>query len=197
MAKRWVVLSISIFVACFGLVCVGAFAEKGERGVLLVRQGHLSGRSWAVEVLSEVKSICLEISVVGKSPIDESGRGQCSYPAVRRGILLVVGNRQMGRATPRVMAVGGGFNPAVKEVVARMFDGSRVHLPLFRLSGDSSKGSAGSFKYVAFAVRGPWCAQAVTSYNRSHEVLWRTNWREFDSAWRDIPTYNPGVLCRE
>lgn len=180
------------------LIVPGAFAHEAPLSptVSLLGKGMVSGSRWTVEAVPEGSGICLEVGVfTGHSPLGETGRGQCSYPAVRRGILLVEPNRQMKTKKPPAMtAVGAAFNPAVKKVMVRLFNGRSDGLHLSRVRTKKS-GSVGRFKYAAFAVSGPWCAKTLTTYGSGGHVLWSVNWKVFDAGWRSDPASNPAVLC--
>jgi hypothetical protein len=165
--------------------------------VVTVGKGMAGGHNWFVVVDVEGPSICLETAVmVGGSRRAEKGVGRCSYPVPRRGILQVVPNDPVRPGEPPlVTAVGGAFSPAVRKVVAEMFSGKRVVLPLHRLSTDEPVGIARRFKYLHFGVKGTWCARRVTTYNRRGMPLMNVNWKLLGSRWRAEPDNSPRKLC--
>ncbi len=199
---RSVKLRLAIFVLGFAAVLswLGgghATVQADDGAWIVVKHGHVGQRQWYVEVGTEGPGICLEVSVVrGRSVVDTEGRGQCSSPSPRRGILMVVANRQVKRGgRPALMAVGGAFDRRVRRVVVRRFDGHREVVVPQTLRPAEVSGNASRFRYVAFAVKGPWCAQEVTTVDRHGHPLWRTSWRQLDAAWRRAPSYDPAVLC--
>jgi hypothetical protein len=188
---------IFVVVALLVMAIGGSAAGSTNVGsVVVIRQGRIGENHWTVEAAPEGKGICLEVGVTTNGG-SESGRGQCSFPSSRRGILLVSANPLRHHVPPAMMVVGGAFNSAVRKVVVRYFDGSTKRVHLFPIDREETTGPVARFKYVAFAVRGPWCARSVTTYGRNGNKLWRGGWEVFDSAWHYKPFYNPGVLCRE
>jgi hypothetical protein len=175
------------------MACAGARAA--EEVVNVIGSGHVGGRSWTVEAAPDGKGVCFEVAVVGHTAWDENGRGQCSYPAVRRGILLVVSNRERRKSPPALTAVGAAFNRAVSKVVVTRFNGMKRVLRPRSLPGQEASASVRRFRYLAFAVKGPWCARSVATYRRDGKMLWRVGWEEFDSGWRGNPRHNPATLC--
>ena len=175
---------------------VGAIATAtGFELPTTVGKGRIGAHRWYVEAKEEGSGICFEVSVYGRGSREaESGLGQCSYPAKRRGILLVVANRQTGDKPPVLMAVGGAFNRAVRRVVVKKFNGHVQQLTL-RSPPSGASTAVSSFRYLAFAVHGPWCAARVTTFDRHRHVLWQIGWRELDSQWRHNLSFNPAALC--
>lgn len=176
------------------LLAASAAAEFNEP--VVIREGDVGARHWFVDAFQEENTICLEVAVAETRTAEaESGGGQCSYPAVHRGILLVAANRVRGKKPPAMMAVAGGFNPAVSRVRVTMFNGSVKRPRLIDVS-NKTPSLVGHFRYMAFAVRGPWCARKVTTLNRNGRPLWEVGWREFNSSLIHDPAHSPGALCR-
>lgn len=181
-----------IAAAAMLLVVTTAGGEINE--VVVVGKGRINGYGWSAEVSPERDSICFEVGVFRpKAPEYGSGRGQCSSPARRRGILFVVSNSHR-RGAPKVIAVGAALNRAVAAVRVVNFKGHVKHLRMHRLSQTKSA-ELRKFKYIAFAVPGLWCARTLTTYDRHKHKLWKTDWKDFDGSWRRVPGSNPAKLC--
>lgn len=188
-------MSVGLITAAVMLLAAAtAGGEVNE--VVVVGHGRVNGFDWSVETASEENVICFEVAVFKpKAPTFGNGSGQCSYPARRRGILLVVANWHE-RGPPKTVAVGAAFNRAVAAVRVSYFNGRVKQLQLHRLNRLQSPSSLlRKFKYAAFAVPGPWCARTLTTYDRHGHKLWETEWKDFDiGLWR-IPGSNPAKLC--
>lgn len=181
-------------VAAAAMLLAATTAGGEVNEVVVVGHGRVNGYGWSVEVESEGNSICFEVGVFRpKAPEYGSGRGQCSSPARRRGILFVVSNSHR-RGAPKVIAVGAAFNRAVASVKVVDFKGHIKHLRMHRLSQEQAA-EVRKFKYVAFAVPGPWCARTLTTYDKHRQKLWETEWKDFDGSWWRIPGSNPAKLC--
>jgi hypothetical protein len=188
-------LSVALITAA--VMLLAATTAGGEvNEVVVVGHGRVSGYGWSVETSPEGNSICFEVGVFRpKAPEYGSGGGQCSSPARRRGILFVVSNSP--RHGPlKAVAVGAAFNQAVAAVRIVNFKGHINHLRLHRLSrAEVQSAELRKFKYIAFAVPGPWCARTLTTYDKHGHRLWETEWKDFDGSWRRIPDSNPAKLC--
>jgi hypothetical protein len=105
--------------------------------------------------------------------------GQCSAPSVRRGIFLVEVGPQRSPGQPVLTVVGAAFDPGVAKVEVTALDGSIEMLDPHRLSREQTGGSqVGSFRYLAFAVRGPWCVDRLVTLDRHGDSLWEADWQE-------------------
>ncbi|MGN6815199.1 MAG: hypothetical protein ACTHK3_03840 [Solirubrobacterales bacterium] len=176
------------------MLLVVAPAEGEIDEVAVVGHGRVNGYGWSVETAPEGNSICFEVGVFRpKAPEYGSGEGQCSSPARRRGILFVISNSHRHGA-PKVVAVGAAFNRAVAAVKVVNFKGKVNHLRMHHLD-QTHVAELRKFKYIAFAVAGPWCARTLTTYDKHKHKLWETEWKDFDGSWRRIPGSNPVKLC--
>jgi hypothetical protein len=64
------------------------------------------------------------------------------------------------------------MNAAVAKVKVKTCSGrSEVLRPKKPRGPGSGLGHVADYRYVAFAVRGPWCAKEVTTYDRAGAVL--------------------------
>lgn len=188
-------LSVALIaIAAMLLAVTTAGGEVNE--VVVVGHGRINGYHWSAEVEPDGTSVCFEVGVFKPmAPEYGSGGGQCSSPARRRGILRVVANLHK-RGAPKVVAVGAVLNRAVAAVRVVDFRGHIKHLRLRRLSRtEAPSAELRKFKYIAFAVAGPWCARTLTTYDKHRHKLWETEWKDFDGSWRRIPGSNPAKLC--
>lgn len=161
----------------------------------VVAHGQAGSHSWYVEAFEEGSGICLEVSVFGRNKeVAESGLGQCSFPAKRRGIVLVAANRQRGQSRPSVMVLGGAFSPAVKRIVFSDFKGL-VHRLTLRSAPAGAPSLLSQFHYASVAAHGPLCIERFTTLDRHNHPLWTVGWRVLFSDWRGDPSFNPAALC--
>jgi len=165
-----IAITVTIFVAST------ATGEIDE--VAVIAHGQVNGFGWSVEAGPDGRSICFEVAVFKpKDPNGGNGVGQCSGPAPRRGILLVVPNEHR-RGAPKVVAVGGAFNRAVAGMRVVDFDGHVHHLHLHRQIVVPAGSSLRKYQYTGFAVPGPWCARTLTTYDKHGHKLWETEWKD-------------------
>lgn len=118
--------------------CCGR-AEFNEPGDVL--EGQHREPPWFVVASPDGigrKGICFQVGVYNRTPrsgVNESG--QCSAPAVRRGIVLTTQQRNPRTGQPAITVVGGAFNKAVERVEAVSYDGDAelLHLRQPKLGG--------------------------------------------------------------
>lgn len=188
----------AVFSVALGLVLIagsGLGVARGEDGVSVIREGQLKGVRWSVEALPERRGICLEAALTRPRHSDDGvGRGQCSSPAPRRGIVLAVADPHSKRSLSGVTVVGAAFAPAVRKVLIRRFDGSLAQPKLLR-AGSLAPALVRRFRYLTLAVPGTWCAKSLSTFDGHGHLLWRTRWQEFDSGWRSDPASSPRATC--
>lgn len=171
-------------------------SSAAEGPTTMVGHGRAGRFQWAVNARPERRSICLE--VVAYDPrvaADEEGRGQCSYPSPRRGILLVTSNRKRRKEEPKITVIGAALNPVIKRVVVVSFDGARVFLRPRSIGRPNISTRVRDFRYLAFAVRGVWCAQRVITYDSNGHRRWSVGWKVLDPDWRSDKRHSPNALC--
>lgn len=196
---RTFLAALALFLA--GICSAAAAGFVGENPTLLIGHGRYGRHHWFVAATQDEnrKGICLETGAFLRSPRNGvDGGGQCSAPAVKRGILQAV---FVPGARPRsvsMTAVGGAFNVAVKLVEVTSFHGTTEKLTPKAVSARRASGSTvAHFRYLAFAVRGPWCAARIVTLDRNGHPLWETDWEEIDGfAGRNDVRSCPGFPRR-
>jgi len=189
---RWAARA-TIFLVSFVAICSTAGAAFiGEGPTVVIAHGHLGQRHWFVAATPDEgrKGICFETGIFVRTPRNgDDGGGQCSAPAVKRGILLI--NTEPGAKADAVAmtVVGGAFNVAVRSVEVTYFDGTTERLVPKRVSTSRASGSTvAHFRYLAFAVRGPLCANRLVTVGSGGRPLWETGWEEIGGyAKREDP----------
>jgi hypothetical protein len=178
-------------VLVFSALWVGA--SPGAEGSAVIGQGHVGKRHWFVVASNDRRrrGICLEVGVYNRTPrAGVDGGGQCSAPAPKRGI--VIGAVKPRRGRPDITVVGGAFNPAVRNLEVVAFDGSSEALNLKRPNGGVRK--LRHFRYIAFALPGPWCAERLITYSGTGDVLWEASFEELGALPSELP-YDPQKVC--
>lgn len=149
----------------------------GENPTVLIGHGHFGQRHWFVTATQDRKGICFESGAyVGTPRNGVDGGGQCSAPAVKRGILHIVTMPGHRADTTAMTVVGGAFNSAVESVEVTSFDGTTERLVPRRVSGARVAGSTvANFRYLAFAVRVPWCVERLVTLGSAGQPLFETD----------------------
>src|SRR4051794_37127648 len=128
-----------IVVAVAALLAPGASVARGVTLPLrpvLISKGHVGQRHWYVIAGPDEhrRGICFEVGIYGRRPSEgEGASGQCSAPAVKRGIVLTMEGAEGRDGLPTMTAVGAAFNMAVERVEVTSFDGSAESLKLRRI----------------------------------------------------------------
>jgi hypothetical protein len=152
----------------------------GSNPTVLIGHGHFGQRHWFVAATQDEnrKGICFEVGAFVRTPRNGvEGGGQCSAPALKRGILRTVFEPGAHPNTVAMTVVGGAFNVAVKTVEVVSFDGTIERLVPKRISSSRAAGSTvAHFRYLAFAVRGPWCVERLMTLGAGGQRLWETDW---------------------
>jgi hypothetical protein len=122
------------------------------------------------------RGIAFEVRVFDRTPRNRvEGGAYHSAPAVKRGILSVEARPRRGPDFPEITVVGMAMNKAVKAVEVTYFDGSTRRLVPGAVRPSQVGGSTvANFDYIAFAMRGPWCAQRLVTLDRRGDPLWET-----------------------
>jgi hypothetical protein len=163
-------------------VSVSTATGAPDDGQVLVAKGHVGSHHWFVvaEPDGRRRGICFQIGLFNGRPrrgVDVVG--QCSAPAVRRGIVLVEVGPDRSPGQPVLTVVGAAFDPEVAKVEVTALDGSVEMLDPHRLGRERTGGSqVGAFRYLAFAVRGPWCVDRLVTLDRDGDSLWEADWQE-------------------
>lgn len=188
--------TVAILVALFLASCpVAGAVVAGENPTVLIGHGHFGQRHWFVAATQDRKGICFETGAYVRTPRNGvDGGGQCSAPAVKRGILHIVAVPGHRADTTAMTVVGGAFNVAVKSVEVTSFDGTTERLVPRRASGPRAAGSTvANFRYIAFAVRGPWCAERLVTLGSAGQPLFETDW---ESIGGYAKPHDPRSACR-
>lgn len=195
--------SVAILVMFFLASCpVAGAVVAGENPTILIGHGHFVQRHWFVAATQDRKGICFESGAYVRTPRNGvDGGGQCSAPAVKRGILRALSVSGQRADTTAMTVVGGAFNKAVTSVGVTSFDGTTKRLVPRRVSGPRVAGSTvANFRYLAFAVRGPWCVERLVTLGSAGQPLFETDWesiggyakpRDPRSACRGFPGHTP------
>jgi hypothetical protein len=122
------------------------------------------------------RGIAFEVGVFDRTPRNGvDGGAYYSAPAVKRGILSVEARPRRRPDFPEITVVGMALNKAVKAVEVTYFDGSTRRLVPGPIRPSQVDGSTvANFDYIAFAMRGPWCAQRLVTLDRRSDPLWET-----------------------
>jgi hypothetical protein len=174
-----------------GVVLIGALATlvtpvKAEGGrFVVIAGGRSAGEKWRVLVARDGnrKGICL-VAVI----INQEENARCSAPSVRRGSsrTAVLNN---GNGRPKLTVVAGAFNLGVRRVEAVGVNGKRSNLRLRKVrTAPSNQASVTRYRYIAFAVDGPWCVSELVTRNSKGNALWRAEATDF------LP-YDVGSMC--
>jgi hypothetical protein len=171
----------AIFIVFLLASCpVTGAAVVGGNPTFLIGHGHYGQRHWFVAATQDEnrKGICFEAGAFIRTPRNGiEGGGRCSAPAVKRGILQTVA-LPGGRAdTIAMTVVGGAFNEAVKSVEVTSFDGTTERLIPRKITASRAAGSTvASFRYLAFAIPGPWCVERLVTLGPGGRPLWQADW---------------------
>jgi hypothetical protein len=191
------------FVLSFLAICsVAGAATVGRNPTVRIGHGHFGQHHWFVEATQDEnrKGICFGSGAFVRSPRNGVNGGvQCSAPAAKRGILQTYFEPGHRPDTIAMTVIGGAYNEAVKSVEVTLFDGTTERLVPKGVSRSRAAGSTvANFRYLAFAVRGPWCAERVVTVGRDHQPLWETDWQEFGAfaKRRDARSACPGFPGR-
>jgi hypothetical protein len=187
----------AIFIVFFFASCaVAGAASVGGNPTVLVGHGHFGQRHWFVAATQDEnrRGICFETGAYVRTPRNGvDGGGRCSAPAMKRGILQTVPMPGSRAGRTAMTVVGGAFNAAVKSVEVTSFDGTTERLIPKRILPSRAAGSTvASFRYLAFAVRGPWCAERLVTLGSGGQPLWETEWNEFGGYAK---TEDPRSAC--
>jgi hypothetical protein len=162
-------------VAVLGMAA-GVASAGGPTGARIAR-GHLGERHWVVGVVPQGehrKGIDFEMAIYDRTPRNLVGDDESiSAPAPKRGIVSVEVAPGRGPDFPAISVVGMAMSKAVKVVEITYFDGStRRIVPRSIRPGLVGGSTVANFDYFAYAVRGPWCAARLVTFDGRGEPLW-------------------------
>jgi hypothetical protein len=197
-ADRRMKKAAAILIAFFLSSCpVAGAVVVGENPTVLIGHGHFGQRHWFVAATQDEnrKGICFEAGAFLRTPRNGvEGGGQCSAPAVKRGILRTVSVPGARADTIAMTVVGGAFNVAVKSVEVTLFDGTTERLVPRKISASRAAGSTvANFRYLAFALRGPWCVERLVTLGSAGQALFETDW---ESIGGYAKPHDPRSACR-
>jgi hypothetical protein len=186
---RWPMLVMCVVGLLAGPVASG-MALGIDPHLVVVNHGVIQSRHWRVQVVGDGhrRGICLLVAADnGTQGEGESENAQCSAPAPRRGLVRTVVERR--RSTGILLTVVGmAFNLKVSGVKITLSDGRSKVMPLRRIKSSAGGAQVQHFKYVAFAVRGPWCVRELVTSRDDGEVLWT-------APASDLVPYDPAEVC--
>ncbi len=177
--RRFFTLLAIVGVSVYALTGMAVAASNQE---ILVAKGHVGGYHWLVAAAQDEgrEGICFEVGTFKGNPRNGvNGGGQCSAPAAKRGILLTATEPGARPGRLAMTVVGAAFNQAVKSVKVTSFDGQTKRLTPRPVPRSRTQGSTvANFRYLAFAVRGPWCAESMVTLAANGKPLWEASWEE-------------------
>jgi hypothetical protein len=192
--KRATAILIAFFLASCSVAWAGS---PGANPTVLIGHGHFGQRHWFVLAAQDGnrKGICFETGAYVRTPRNGvDGGGQCSAPAVRRGILQTVTMPGASADTTAMTVVGGAFNMAVRSIEVTLFDGTTERLAPRKVSASRAGGSTvANFRYLAFAVRGPWCVERLVTLGSAGQSLFETDWEQIGGYAKP---HDPRSACR-
>jgi hypothetical protein len=172
--------ALALIAPTVAVLCLigGTASADGATGAYLAK-GHFGQRHWfvAVEPQGEHrKGIAFEVGSFDRVPGNGVDYGaEYSAPAVKRGVVSVEARPGRGPDFPEMTVVGMAMNKAVKAVEVTYFDGSNRRLVPGAIRPSLVDGSpVANFDYIAFAMRGPWCARRLVTLDRRGDPLWET-----------------------
>ena len=166
----------SRFILALGAIAAVLFgatgiAEGAEPDGATIAAGRLRGIEWIVEAAPDEgrRGICFG---VGYESLAQPFYVQCSGPAEKRGIVTSVESEHRHSAHGAITVVGMAMNAVVAKVKVKSCSGKvETWRPRKPQGPGSGLGHIADYRYVAFAVRGPWCAERITTYDQAGEAL--------------------------
>jgi hypothetical protein len=188
----------AVFVLCLcslAVVSIGT-SDGATHPKTLVRpsvlgEGHFAGYRWEVAVNDDGRrrGVCMLVAILRRSGTGPGENAQCSAPALKRGNIGSL--HAYGRNGKVALTVfGGAFNPGIGKVQAVMLDGKVRDLPFGRPRPGGGSQHLSRFRYVALAVKGPWCVSELVTRNQKGAVMLRTKGSE-------LLGYSPVYQCRD
>jgi hypothetical protein len=162
-------------VAAATLALTGAATGARVEGAV-IGTGKLRGIYWGVEAFPDEnrKGICFVLAY-GNRDRPNSEDGRCSAPAEKRGIFLPLESDHRHAKHGAITVVGMALNAVVAKVKVTTCSGQVETLHPKKPHGPGSGlGHIADYRYIAYAVRGPWCADIVT-YNAAGEALFESS----------------------
>lgn len=185
--------SVLFFCVLVGLLIgtgVGSAApQPGLTSPSALIEGHFGDYRWGVVVENDRgrKGVCMLVAILRRSGTGPGENGQCSAPALRRGNTRSVSLHKGGGIALTVF--GAAFDRRVVKVQAIMLNGKVKVLPFRSPRPDEDGPSLSRFRYVALAVRGPWCIAELVTRDRAGTAMWR-------AAGGELLAYSPKRRCQ-
>jgi hypothetical protein len=83
---------------------------------------------------------------------------------------------------------------AVKSIEVTLFDGTTERLVPRKVSASRAGGSTvANFRYLAFAIHGPWCVERLVTLGSAGQPLFETDW---ESIGGYAKPHDPRSACR-
>jgi hypothetical protein len=183
MRGRKLGVALGIGAAATALALATGVATGAEPEGATIASGRLRGIEWAVEAAPDEgrKGICFGVGY-GKRLTPYSFDVQCSGPAEKRGIFTALESSNRHGGFGAITVVGMALNVAVARVEVTSLSGRvEVLRPKKARGPGSDLGHVAEYRYIAFAVRGPWCAKKVATYDRTGAVLFEDDRPELPS----------------
>jgi hypothetical protein len=177
---RRLLASAAAALAVLGATSAPAAATDSGRWVAL-DGGRQGAYQWSVKAKG-AGDPCILVGIkrqFGPYSFQRSRKSQCagsaSHMAASDQPLIVSGAMTGAGSRPKLTAVGMIFPATIRRVRIVLSDGTLATIPLHTLSSDQARGSRlGQFRYAAFSVRGPWCAESLIGQGASGRTLWES-----------------------
>jgi hypothetical protein len=175
----WGVLALTAAVLIGLTIASGKAPAAQTGGWIALDGGRLGAYQWSVKAKSSADP-CILVGIkrqFGPYSFQRSRNRRCAEDSARLAAnappLIVSGAVTAAGSRPKLTAVGMIFPAAIRRVRIVHSDGTTATIPLDRLSSDQARGSSlGQFRYAAFSVRGPWCAERLIGQGASGRTLW-------------------------
>lgn len=169
--KRSTIVLIMCVVATVLAATTNAADGAKVRGAV-IGAGELHGVYWGVEAFPDGhrKGICFTVAF-GNRDRPNAESGTCAAPAEKRGMFFGLESNHPHARNPAITVVGMALNAAVARVEVKTCSGTEILHPKKPRGPGSGMGRIADYRYLAYAVRGSWCAETITTYDSADEVL--------------------------
>ncbi len=145
----------------------------------VIGAGKVHGVYWAVEAFpdGDRKGICFAVGYGNRHWLS-SERVECAAPAEKRGMFVGLESNHRHAKEPAITVVGMALNRAVARVEVKTCSGTETLRPKKPHGTGSELGHIADYRYLAYTVRGPWCAETITTYDEAGEVLFEESFAD-------------------
>lgn len=128
------------------------------------------------------------VAILRPSGTGPGENGQCSAPALHRGNTRSLSLHKQGGGIA-LTVFGAAFDSRIAQVQEVMLDGRVKGLPFSTPRPDGERPLLSRFRYVALAVKGPWCVAELVTRDKDGGVMWQVKGSE-------LLAYTPEDQCR-